>query len=133
MQLDKFQSDAFGHVFKGRNVFITGGAGSGKSHLIRALVEHRLVEEENVTAMTGVAACLIGGCTLHSWSAIGIDDSARATAICGKMSPKVKLRVARGAIADVLADVLANHAVEDVSVEDRPLEEAIAEMFSLAE
>jgi len=47
--------------------------------------------------------------------------------------PKVKLRVARSAITDVLASVLANHAVEDVSVEDRPLEEAIAEMFALAE
>ena len=34
-------------------------------------------------------------------------------------------------IADVLSAVLAEHTVEDVSVEDPPLEEVIAEMFSL--
>ena len=36
-------------------------------------------------------------------------------------------------IAEALAAILAQHTVEDVSVEDPPLEEVIAEMFSLAE
>ena len=45
--------------------------------------------------------------------------------------PKVKLRVARRAVPEVLAAILAQHAIEDVSVEDPPLEEVIAEMFSL--
>ena len=35
-------------------------------------------------------------------------------------------------IAESLAAILAQHTVEDVSVEDPPLEEVIAEMFSLA-
>jgi hypothetical protein len=30
----------------------------------------------------------------------------------------------------VLADVLARHVIEDVAVEDRPLEEVIAEFFA---
>jgi ABC-2 type transport system ATP-binding protein len=47
--------------------------------------------------------------------------------------PKVKLRVARTEVADTLARVLAAHTVEDVSVEDPPLEEVIAEVFSLAD
>jgi ABC-2 type transport system ATP-binding protein len=46
--------------------------------------------------------------------------------------PKVKLRVDRNGIATALAAILAQHTVEDVSVEDPPLEEVIAEMFSLA-
>ena len=46
------------------------------------------------------------------------------------MAPKAKLRVDRTAIAKVLSSVLAEHAVEDVSVEDPPLEEVIAEMFA---
>ncbi|OHB77614.1 MAG: ABC transporter [Planctomycetes bacterium RBG_16_64_10] len=46
--------------------------------------------------------------------------------------PKVKIRVDRGAIASVLAAVLANHTIDDVSVEDAPLEEMIAELFSLS-
>ena len=46
--------------------------------------------------------------------------------------PEVKLRVDRNVIADVLSAVLADHTVEDVSVEDPPLEEVIAEVFSQA-
>ena len=46
------------------------------------------------------------------------------------MPPKVKLRVPRPAVARVLAQVLAEHALEDVGVEDPPLEEVIADAFS---
>jgi ABC-2 type transport system ATP-binding protein len=49
-----------------------------------------------------------------------------------EQAPKVKLRVDRNGIATALAAILAQHTVEDVSVEDPPLEEVIAEMFSLA-
>ena len=44
--------------------------------------------------------------------------------------PRVKLRVDRGQISKVLAAVLANHALDDVSVEDPPLEEVIAQVFA---
>jgi len=44
--------------------------------------------------------------------------------------PKVTLRINRGEIPDVLAAILAQHVVDDVAVEDPPLEEVIAEMFS---
>jgi viologen exporter family transport system ATP-binding protein len=44
--------------------------------------------------------------------------------------PRVKLRVDRQQIAGVLATVLANHTLEDVSVEDQPLEEVIAQVFT---
>jgi len=46
--------------------------------------------------------------------------------------PKVKLRINRGAVPELLAGILAAHTIEDVSVEDPPLEEVIAEMFSFA-
>ena len=49
-----------------------------------------------------------------------------------EQAPKVKLKVERSRIAQALAAILARHTVEDVSVEDPPLEEVIAEMFSLA-
>jgi ABC-2 type transport system ATP-binding protein len=49
-----------------------------------------------------------------------------------EQAPKVKLRVDRQVIAESLAAILAQHTVEDVSVEDPPLEDVIAEMFSLA-
>jgi ABC-2 type transport system ATP-binding protein len=47
-------------------------------------------------------------------------------------APRVKLRVDRRSISEVLAAILAAHTVEDVSVEDPPLEEVIAEVFSQA-
>jgi ABC-2 type transport system ATP-binding protein len=44
--------------------------------------------------------------------------------------PRVKLRVDRQQISQVLSTVLANHTLEDVSVEDPPLEEVIAQVFA---
>ncbi|HEV3339961.1 MAG TPA: ABC transporter ATP-binding protein [Pirellulales bacterium] len=46
--------------------------------------------------------------------------------------PKIKLRILRREVPEALADLLARYTIEDVSVEDPPLEEVIAEMFSLA-
>jgi len=44
--------------------------------------------------------------------------------------PRVKLRVERGVVPQVLGEILSAHAIEDVSVEDPPLEQVIAEMFT---
>jgi ABC-2 type transport system ATP-binding protein len=46
--------------------------------------------------------------------------------------PEVKLRVERNVITDVLSAVLADHVIEDISVEDPPLEEVIAKVFAQA-
>ena len=48
-------------------------------------------------------------------------------------TPKVKLKVDRVRVPLVLTQALAGQNVEDVSVEDPPLEEVIAEVFSQAE
>lgn len=60
-------------------------------------------------------------------------DIARFGQVLDAEPPKVKLRVERNVIADVLAGVLDKYAIEDVSVEDPPLEEVIAEMFSVSD
>jgi ABC-2 type transport system ATP-binding protein len=44
--------------------------------------------------------------------------------------PKVRIRVERAQVARTLAAILAQHVVEDVVVEDPPLEEVIAALFS---
>jgi ABC-2 type transport system ATP-binding protein len=44
--------------------------------------------------------------------------------------PKVKLRIERTQVPRALAEILAQHSVEDVIVEDPPLEEVIAAMYS---
>ena len=47
-------------------------------------------------------------------------------------APRLRLRVERNRVTEVLAHVLAGHQVEDVSVEDPPLEEVIADVFANA-
>ena len=44
--------------------------------------------------------------------------------------PRIKLRVDRTVVPEVLSNILANHAVVDVNVEDPPIEQVIAEMFT---
>lgn len=54
------------------NVFVTGGAGSGKSFLIRYFLREKDTREFPVLASTGAAAVLIGGRTFHSFFGLGI-------------------------------------------------------------
>ena len=56
----------------GRNVFFTGGAGTGKSTLLLQIVEKLIAKYGRtavfVTATTGLAACAIGGTTVHQFA-----------------------------------------------------------------
>ena len=45
-------------------------------------------------------------------------------------SPRVKIRVERAAVPKTLATILSRYSIEDVAVEDPPLEQVIAEVFS---
>jgi len=60
------------------------------------------------------------------------DDLSRYGEVIEQQAPKVKLRVERPAVPEVLAGILARHTIEDISVEDPPLEEVISQMFSSA-
>lgn len=68
------QSEALQILKMGRNVFLTGEPGSGKTHLINQYVDY--LNEHGIsvaiTASTGISATHIGGLTIHSWSGIGI-------------------------------------------------------------
>ena len=48
-------------------------------------------------------------------------------------APKIKFRVDRDGVGRVLSQILADHAVDDIVVEDPPLEEVISNVFSQAE
>lgn len=62
---DKFK-EALHAVESGKNVFITGKAGTGKSTLLK-VIRDSLTENYVVLAPTGVAAVNIGGQTIHSF------------------------------------------------------------------
>lgn len=61
------------------------------------------------------------------------EDLSRYGEILSVVLPRVKLRINRSVVPEVLGKILARHTVEDVSVEDPPLEEVIAEMFALGD
>ena len=68
------QQRALALVQGGQNVFLTGGAGVGKSHTLRAVLaalrqrygQELFGEKVAVTAPTGIAASHVGGTTLHA-------------------------------------------------------------------
>ena len=84
MSLNDDQLQALAYLNRGCNVFITGSAGTGKTHLIRFFIhdQHTYGKQIGITATTGAAALHIGGKTLHSFMAIGLaKKSAEALAM----------------------------------------------------
>ncbi|KAL4771936.1 PIF1-like helicase-domain-containing protein [Aspergillus nidulans var. acristatus] len=78
-----FLSDEQKHVLKavvekGKSIFFTGSAGTGKSVLMREIIKklrdkyRKEPDRIAVTASTGLAACNIEGVTLHSFAGIGL-------------------------------------------------------------
>jgi len=78
-------------LFKeGKNLFITGPGGVGKSHLINTLVQYcnSANKSVQVCALTGCAAVLLGGKakTIHSWSGIHFCDGKNSDLITKALS-----------------------------------------------
>ena len=72
--LNQDQTDILEFIKENKNVFITGGAGTGKSFLLNEIngLLKDLKKIVAITAMTGSAAVLINGRTLHSTLGIGL-------------------------------------------------------------
>ena len=71
------QEQALSILKSGRNIFLTGSAGTGKTYVLNKYVKY-LKERRipvSITASTGIAATHIEGTTIHGWSGIGIKDS----------------------------------------------------------
>lgn len=78
---------ALNDVMSGKNVFITGGAGVGKSFLVHEIVKSCFKNKKiiGVCGMTGCAALIINGMTIHSFLGIGL---AKESAL--KLAEKVR-------------------------------------------
>jgi len=63
-----------------RNIFLTGGAGVGKSYLTKEVIAHYKGAFRNIVVLgsTGISAVHVGGQTIHSFFVFGIADSLEA-------------------------------------------------------
>lgn len=125
VELSPEQSAALDLLRSGENVFLTGGAGSGKSFLIRHFMRELDPKEMPILASTGAAAVLLGGRTFHSFFGLGIMEGGpdatyeRASKDTRLMS---RLRKVEGVIIDeismipgqalMIAEALAQRARE---------------------
>ena len=91
------QDEALAILRTGAHVFLTGEAGSGKTHTINRyttyLREHGI--DFAVTASTGIAATHIHGLTIHAWSGVGVerrldDDAIADIADNRKVAKRIK-------------------------------------------
>ena len=75
--LNEYQQIAFELVKNGKSVFITGSPGTGKSYLIKEIIQYLKSTEKTyaITSSTGCSAALIGGQTIHSFLGMGINRS----------------------------------------------------------
>ena len=71
------QNTALNILKSGKNVFITGSAGTGKTYLLNQYTQY-LKERRvypTIVAPTGIAASHLGGQTIHSFFSLGIRES----------------------------------------------------------
>ncbi len=64
-------------ILQERNLFLTGGAGVGKSHMTNSIISAYRKEGKGVVALgsTGVSAVNVGGFTVHSFFGFGISSN----------------------------------------------------------
>lgn len=72
IQLSPEQKEVIRLVKEGRNILVTGSAGTGKSTLLREL--NKMVGYLPVTGSTGISAVNVQGSTIHSWAGIGLGN-----------------------------------------------------------
>ena len=70
------QQEAYEQYLNGKNIFITGSGGCGKSYFIKKIYDDAKLKNKNikVTSLTGVSAILLKCCatTIHKWGNLGL-------------------------------------------------------------
>jgi len=102
------QQDALNLLMMGKNVYLTGQAGSGKTYILNLYIQYLKKHKVPVaiTASTGIAATHLNGGTIHSWSGIGIKSQlthADISKILANKTKREKLRSAKVLIIDEIS------------------------------
>ena len=87
--LNAEQREAVALASQGDSFFLTGGAGTGKSHtlhhVVDALQRRHGKRAVFITGSTGIAACHVNGTTLHAFSGVGLGKEA-ADVLCARVA-----------------------------------------------
>jgi len=121
--MNEKQSDALETVKRGEHLFLTGSAGTGKSFTINKIVDYFEHNKINygLTALTGCAASLINGQTLHSYLCLGINKNLNEIYNdIKKYNPKFKALKKLDALI-----------IDEISMMNNELFELINELFKL--
>ena len=112
--MDQQTSEIAARLQNNRNVFLTGGAGVGKTTLTRAVIAAYEAEGKRVAklASTGMAATLIGGQTLHSFLDLGIASNLKELEQRGKLEPKRKTKQLIRSMALIVIDEISMVSAE---------------------
>jgi ATP-dependent DNA helicase PIF1 len=107
LNLSHEQDLALKDYIAGKNIFLTGPGGSGKTELIKQMVrigKEELGKEVQVCALTGCAALLLncGAKTIHSWAGIGLANGSIHDIIKKLIDSNVKAKIQRWKKTDVL-------------------------------
>jgi ATP-dependent DNA helicase PIF1 len=107
------QNDALTLLKMGRNVFLTGAAGSGKTYVLNQFINYLKWNDVFVatTASTGIAATHLGGVTIHSYSGIGIRSEVTEKdikVILGKSHVKNKIQATKVLLIDEISMLSAS-------------------------
>ena len=70
------QEKALAILKSGKNAFLTGSAGTGKTYVLNQYIDYLKERKVKVavTASTGIAATHMNGMTIHSWAGIGVKE-----------------------------------------------------------
>jgi len=108
-ELSDEQRYAHSKFVRGENLFITGPGGTGKTRLIKHLLNHTnsVNRTTAVCAMTGCAAILLncGARTLHSWSGIKLAKGEKSKVITSVLKNKKAVAVWRATKVLILDEV----------------------------
>lgn len=99
------QSHALEMCESGENIFLTGGAGSGKSYVIREFMKNKDDKQLPILASTGAAAVLLGGRTFHSFFGLGIMEGGTQATLQRVLQNKATLKRIRNVEGVIIDEI----------------------------
>lgn len=104
-----YLNDILEKLEAGSNVFLTGGAGVGKTTTTREVITAYEQNAKKVAklASTGMAATLIGGQTLHSFLDLGIASDIKELELNGKFEIKKKIKKLIASMSLIVIDEIS--------------------------